>query len=122
MAKSLAHRVRVEAHAVWLAVGDPRTPLLPKLLGFLIAAYALSPIDLIPDFVPVLGLLDDALLIPAGVWLFERLIPAEQFAEHRAKAERAAALPISRTGLLIVAAMWALLAWVAWTSVILWFD
>ena len=59
MGPSLAHRIRTEAHAVWLAVRDPRTPLLAKLFGVLVAAYALSPIDLIPDFIPVIGLLDD---------------------------------------------------------------
>ena len=63
---SLVTRLRIEAHAVWLAARDPRTPWPARLLCLLIAAYALSPIDLIPDFIPVLGLLDDALLIPAG--------------------------------------------------------
>ncbi|GAA4760725.1 YkvA family protein [Stakelama sediminis] len=111
---SLAHRVRVEAHAVWLAVRDPRTPLAARLLGVLIAAYALSPIDLIPDFIPVLGLLDDAVLIPAGVWLFERMIPAAQFAEHRAEAERASRRPYSWLGLVIVLAIWALIIWMIW--------
>lgn len=122
MAKSLVHRVRVEAHAVWLAVRDARTPLLAKLLGGIIAAYALSPIDLIPDAIPVLGLLDDALLIPAGVWLMERLIPPAQFAEHRAEAERTAALPVSRLGMVMVLALWALGGWLLWTSAVLWFD
>lgn len=122
MAKSLVHRIRVEAHAVWLAVDDPRTPLLPKIVGFLIAAYALSPIDLIPDVIPVLGLVDDAILIPAGVWLFERMIPAAQFAEHRAEAERASERPLSRIGIVIVVAIWLIAAWVLWSSVAFWFD
>ncbi len=122
MGKSLVHRIRVEAHAVWLAVQDKRTPLPARVLGFVIAAYALSPIDLIPDGIPVLGLLDDALLIPAGVWLIERLISPAQFAEHRAEAERAAALPVSRMGMAIVLAVWAAVAWLAWTSAIFWFD
>ena len=60
---------------LWLAARDPRTPLAAKLVAGCVAAYALSPIDLIPDIVPVIGLLDDLLLVPAGIWLALRLIP-----------------------------------------------
>lgn len=111
---SLAHRIRIEAHAVWLAARDPRTPLLAKLVGLAVAAYALSPIDLIPDFIPVLGLVDDALLIPAGIWLFERLVPAAQLAEHRAKAELATSRPRSIGGIAIVAILWAAIILIAY--------
>ena len=114
MGPSLAHRIRTEAHAVWLAVRDPRTPLTAKLVGLLVAAYALSPIDLIPDFVPVLGLVDDVVLIPLGVWLFEKLIPPDLLAEHRAAAEKASAHPVSWAGVLIVVAIWAAAAWIVW--------
>lgn len=123
MAKpSLAHRIRVEAHTVWLAARDPRTPLFAKLIGLLVAAYALSPIDLIPDFVPVLGLLDDAILIPAGIWLFARLVPPTLLAEHRATAEAAAERPASKWGIAIVIAIWALIAFVAYEFVMLGYD
>lgn len=115
MGPSLAHRIRVEAHAVWLAVRDSRTPLGARLFGLLIAAYALSPIDLIPDFIPILGLLDDVVLIPLGVWLFERMVPAALLAEHRAHAERASHRPVSWAGIFIVIALWALAAWGVWT-------
>ena len=114
---SLAHRLRVEAHAVWLAVRDPRTPLPARLLGLLVAAYALSPIDLIPDFIPVIGLLDDALLIPLGVWLFEKMVPPALIAEHRATAEAAAQQPVSRWGILIIVAIWAAIAWLVWSVI-----
>jgi len=114
---SLAHRIRTEAHAVWFAVRDPRTPLLAKLVGLLVAAYALSPIDLIPDFIPVLGLVDDAILIPLGVWLFERLIPPALFAEHRARAEIETQRPVSWAGVLIVLVIWALIAWIIWGAI-----
>ena len=114
---SLAHRIRTEAHAVWFAVRDPRTPLLAKLVGLLVTAYALSPIDLIPDFIPVLGLVDDAILIPLGVWLFERLIPPALFAEHRARAEIETQRPVSWAGVLIVLAIWALIAWIIWGAI-----
>jgi uncharacterized membrane protein YkvA (DUF1232 family) len=122
MGPSLAHRIRTEAHAVWLAVRDPRTPLYAKLFGLLVAAYALSPIDLIPDFVPVLGLLDDVILIPIGIWLFEKMIPREQFAEHRAKAEIATRRPVSWGGVLIVVAIWGLLALLAWSALVTAYD
>jgi uncharacterized membrane protein YkvA (DUF1232 family) len=111
---SLAHRVRVEAHAVWLTVRDPRTPTAARLLGLVIAAYALSPIDLVPDFVPVLGLVDDALLIPAGLWLIARMVPSALLVEHRATAEAAARRPVSIAGLAMVVMLWAVLAWSAW--------
>lgn len=104
--KLWVHRVRVDAHAVWLAARDRRTPWPARLLGLLVAAYALSPIDLIPDFVPVLGLIDDLLLLPLGVWLFVRLVPEPLFQEHRAAAEAASERPVSRGGALLIVAIW----------------
>lgn len=104
--KLWAHRVRVDAHAVWLAARDPRTPWPARLLGLLVAAYALSPIDLIPDFVPVLGLIDDLLLLPLGVWLFVRLVPEPLFQEHRVAAEAASERPVSRGGALLIVSIW----------------
>lgn len=100
------HMLRVDTHAVWLAARDVRTPWYAKLLGGLIAAYALSPIDLIPDFVPVLGLVDDAVLIPAGVWLMLRLIPDYVMREHRATAERASQRPVSRVAAAVILLFW----------------
>jgi uncharacterized membrane protein YkvA (DUF1232 family) len=111
---TLAHRIRVDAHAAWLAARDPRTPWYAKALGLLVTAYALSPIDLIPDFIPLLGLLDDAVLIPLGIWLFVRLLPPGQFEEHRAAAETAAEHPRSRAGILIVLALWIASAFLLW--------
>lgn len=122
MGPSLAHRIRIEAHAVWLAVRDPRTPLHARLFGVLVAAYALSPIDLIPDFIPVLGLLDDAVLIPLGVWLFEKMVPAAQLAEHRATAEAESHRPVSWAGVIIVVAVWALAAWLIWSVASWYYD
>jgi uncharacterized membrane protein YkvA (DUF1232 family) len=122
MGPSLAHRIRVEAHAVWLAVRDPRTPLAARAFGVLVAAYALSPIDLVPDFIPVLGLIDDAVLIPLGVWLFEKMVPAAQFAEHRAAAETASQRPVSWAGVLIVLAIWVLVALLIWDVATWYYD
>ena len=73
---SLGHRLRVEVHAAWLAARDPRTAWYAQLFGLVLTAYALSPIDIIPDFIPILGMLDDAILIPVGIWLFVKMLPA----------------------------------------------
>jgi uncharacterized membrane protein YkvA (DUF1232 family) len=86
-----------------------------KLLAGAVAAYAFSPIDLIPDFIPVLGLLDDLLIVPAGVWLALKLIPAPLMAEYREKAGRMAERPVSRgAGVAIIAAWIAILAIGSW--------
>ena len=115
--QSLAQKLLIEAHAVWLAARDPRTPWPARAFGLLIAAYALSPIDLIPDFIPVLGLVDDAILIPAGIWLFLKMLPAGQFEEHRATARAAAEHPRSRAGMLVILAIWVGLAVFAWSLI-----
>ncbi|WP_241527319.1 YkvA family protein [Sphingomonas turrisvirgatae] len=122
MGQSFAHRIRIEAHAIWLAVRDPRTPAVAKVVGMLVVGYALSPIDLVPDFIPVLGLIDDALLIPAGVWLFAKLVPAELLAEHRATAQAASQRPVSRWGILVILATWAAIALIAYEFVMLRYD
>ena len=84
--KSLTERVRLQVRVFKLAYDDPRTPRLAKWVLAATMAYALSPIDLIPDFIPVLGHLDDAVIVPAGLWLAKRLIPAEVLADCRLKA------------------------------------
>lgn len=111
---SLAARIGIEAHAAWLAARDPRCPWHARAVGLIVAAYALSPIDLIPDFIPVLGLLDDAILVPAGLWLFVRLLPDGLIEEHRAAARAAAKRPRSRAGIAIVLAAWAAAAMLIW--------
>ena len=98
-----------------LAARDPAVPLAAKLLAGAVAAYALSPIDLIPDFIPVLGLLDDVLLVPAGIWLVLRMIPPEVLAQLRIRAEAQADLPRSRVAALVIVGLWVLSAGlVAW--------
>ncbi len=103
---SLATRVRINAHTVWLAARDPRCPWPARVVGLAVAAYALSPIDLIPDFIPVIGLLDDAIIVPLGLWLMARMIPAALWNEHLAAAQHAAVRPVSRAGVAIVGAIW----------------
>jgi uncharacterized membrane protein YkvA (DUF1232 family) len=112
----LFQNLKIEAHAAWLAARDPRCPWGARAVGLLVAAYALSPIDLIPDFIPMLGLLDDALLIPAGLWLFARLLPPGLLDEHRADAAEAAERPRSRAGMVIVLAVWATAALLTWQA------
>jgi uncharacterized membrane protein YkvA (DUF1232 family) len=114
--RSLFQNMKIEAHAAWLAARDPRCPWAARAVGLLVAAYAFSPIDLIPDFIPVLGLLDDALLIPAGLWLFRRLLPPGLIEEHRAAAALAAERPRSRLGLVLVLVAWALAALLTWQA------
>ena len=113
--KAFTRRIKTDVHAAWLAARDPRTPWYARALGLLVTAYALSPIDLIPDFIPVLGLLDDIILIPAGIWLFVKMLPAGRFEEHRAAAAAAAERPRSRWGIVIVALIWVCLALLAAT-------
>ena len=84
---------RRDTVALYLACRDPRVPWPAKVLGAMVVAYALSPIDLIPDFIPVLGYLDDALLIPLGVVAARRMIPTALFEEHRAAASERLAAP-----------------------------
>src|ERR1044072_2726445 len=96
--KQWARLIKRDAHALYLAARDPRVPWYAKALAIAVAAYALSPIDLIPDFVPVLGYLDDLVIVPAGIALVLRLIPAPIMAEPRQLAPAAQDKPISRAG------------------------
>ncbi|THF88084.1 DUF1232 domain-containing protein [Deinococcus sp. KSM4-11] len=114
--KRLARSLKADLHALSIAARDPRTPWVARIMALLVLAYALSPIDLIPDFIPVLGYLDDLLLVPAGLWLALRLIPPEVMADARARASaHPARLPRSTLGLvfmlLVYAALIALLGW-----------
>jgi uncharacterized membrane protein YkvA (DUF1232 family) len=105
--KGWARAIMRDVHALWLAARDPRTPWYARALAVAIAAYALSPIDLIPDVIPVLGYLDEAILLPIGILLVVRLVPREVMAECRARAEAAAARPVSRAGAAFIIALWA---------------
>ena len=89
---------------------DRRTPWLVRLLAVLVAAYALSPVDLIPDFIPVVGYLDDLILLPLGIALIVRLTPATIIEDARSEAHRLASRPTSRGALIAIIAIWLLLA------------
>src|SRR6478609_6507104 len=98
--------VKRDAVAVWIAARDPRVPWFAKVVAIAVAAYALSPIDLIPDFIPVLGYLDDLIVVPLGIALVVRLIPPDIMAEHRALASAAQDRPVSIPGAIIVVTIW----------------
>lgn len=115
--KGWARAIKRDVHALWLAARDPRTPWHAKALALGIAAYALSPIDLIPDFIPVLGFVDDAILLPLAIMLAVRLVPAEVMAEHREAAGKAQGRPVSRVGGALIIALWLIAA----TMVTWWF-
>ncbi len=105
--KDLGEARPTDVLAVYLAAQDPRTPWYARWLAVAVAAYALSPIDLIPDFIPVVGYLDDLLIVPLGILIVIRLIPPEVMAEHRAIADdRQAFHPVSLWGAAIVVVIW----------------
>jgi uncharacterized membrane protein YkvA (DUF1232 family) len=113
-----ARVVKRDAHALYLAARDPRVPWYAKALAVAIAGYALSPIDLIPDVIPVLGLLDDIIIVPAGIALVVRMIPPAIMAEHRELASAAQDRPVSYRAAAVVVALWltalGLSVWLVW--------
>jgi uncharacterized membrane protein YkvA (DUF1232 family) len=110
--KERAAALKAEGHVLYLACRDPRVPLLPRVLAVLVVAYALSPIDLIPDFIPVLGYLDDLVIVPLGLALAIRLIPPEILREHRNRVRGMSSTTraSSRAGVAIVVVLWVLVA------------
>src|SRR5437773_5919806 len=104
--KAWARAIRRDVVAVWIAARDPRVPWYAKVLALAVAAYALSPIDLIPDFIPVLGYLDDLIIVPLGILLVIKLIPAELMAEFRAEAARRERAPSSMIAAVVIVTIW----------------
>jgi uncharacterized membrane protein YkvA (DUF1232 family) len=105
-----ARLIKRDVHALYLAGRDPRVPWYAKALAALVAGYALSPIDLIPDFIPVVGYLDDVILVPLGILAVIRLIPPEVMAEHRDLAAAAQDRPVSRAAAIVVIGAWVVAA------------
>ncbi len=119
-----ARTLKQDGLVLWFALRHPGTPWWVKALAFVVVAYALSPIDLIPDFIPVLGLIDDALLLPGLIWLALRLLPAQVRLEcetqARAWIEAKQLKPRLRAGVVLVVGVWvglaALLGWALWST------
>ncbi len=108
-----AGRLKAETYAVYLAYEDPRMPLYAKLFAALVVGYAFSPVDLIPDFIPILGYLDDLVLVPLGVALAVRMIPTEVLSESRRRAREMVERgerPVSRAAAAVIVALWLALA------------
>jgi uncharacterized membrane protein YkvA (DUF1232 family) len=101
-----ARRLKRDTYALYLACRDPRTPWFAKALAGAIVAYALSPIDLVPDFVPILGYLDDVIIVPAGLALAIKLIPHPVMAESREKARLATERPTNQVAAVIIVSIW----------------
>jgi len=107
--KQWASALKKNTYALYLASKDPRVPTLAKIIVGLVVAYALSPIDLIPDFIPVIGYLDDLLLLPLGIWLAIRLIPGSVWEECQLlAAERTLDMPRNRQAAIVIIILWVL--------------
>lgn len=121
--KAWARSIKRDVIALWLAARDPRVPWHAKTIAALVAAYALSPIDLIPDFIPVLGYLDDLLIVPVGILIAVKLIPPDVMADLRLRATDQGR-PKSTVGLIIVISIWivsmALTIWWLWPQAAQW--
>lgn len=109
--KCQAQKLKQHTFTVYFAARDPRTPILVRALAIIVAAYALSPIDLIPDFIPVIGYLDDILIVPLGLALVIRFIPPAVMESARIQAEQAANKPISYSAAGVIISVWLVLLW-----------
>jgi uncharacterized membrane protein YkvA (DUF1232 family) len=115
-----ARTLRRDVHALYLVSRDPRVPWYAKALAIAVAGYALSPIDLIPDFIPVLGYVDDLIIVPLGIALVVKLVPSDVMSEHREWAAQQAR-PVSRGAAVVIVIIWtAIVLLVAWQFYRLW--
>ncbi|MEX8194690.1 YkvA family protein [Comamonas guangdongensis] len=116
--KAWAKRIKRDGITLWFAGQHSKTPWYAKVLGLFVVAYALSPIDLIPDFIPVLGYADDVILLPVLIWLTVRLLPSEVLAQCREQADlwmqTAGLKPKSRLGAVMIVALWLSVGAAAW--------
>ncbi len=121
--KDWARSIKRDVVALYIAAHDPRVPWYVKLAAGMVAAYALSPIDLIPDFIPVLGYLDEVILLPMALFLVIRMIPNPLMTEFRAAAQRRSERPTSRAAAAVIIGLWvaaaAFLIWVFWPTPVL---
>jgi len=119
--RTWARRIKRDGVTLWFAGKHPMTPWYAKALGAFVVAYALSPIDLIPDFIPVLGYVDDVLLLPVLVWFAMKLLPAEVVDDCRRQADAwmqtQGQKPTSRAGVVFVLAMWLMASGLAYLSI-----
>jgi uncharacterized membrane protein YkvA (DUF1232 family) len=107
--KRWARGFKEQTLIVWFAARDPRTPWIVRLLALAVAAYAVSPIDLIPDFIPFIGYLDDLIILPLAIALIVRLVPEDVLLEARTKAAAMTRRPTSRAAMVIIVLIWLVL-------------
>ena len=119
-ARHWALLVKRDVHAIYCAARDPRVPWYAKALAICVAGYALSPIDLIPDFVPILGYMDDVIIVPLGILIVAELIPPEIMAEHRALGAATQGRAVSHTAAIVITIVWTacivLAGWICYRS------
>ena len=116
--KNWAHRMKHDVVAIYFAARHPETPLVVRILALLVAAYALSPIDLIPDFIPVLGYLDDLLIVPLGIMIVIQLLPPHILESSRAKAAALLARPRIIAAAIFVIFLWLVAAGLIYQTLI----
>ena len=118
--KRRARELKTETYALYFALHDPRVPWYAKLAGICVVAYVVSPIDLIPDFIPVIGYLDDLILVPLGIALIIKLIPAGVWEECREKAKgaRLQNRRIAWLGAGFIVAIWIVVAWLVYRAIV----
>lgn len=120
--RSWARRIKRDAVTLWFAYKHPKTPFFAKALCVFVVAYALSPIDLIPDFIPILGYVDDVLLLPSLIWVAVKLVPVDVLKECRTQSdvwmEREGRKPLNYWGAVFVICLWISASWAIWKFVI----
>ena len=104
--KRWARLIKRDIHALYLAARDPHVPWFAKALALVVAAYAVSPVDLIPDFIPIIGYLDDIIIVPLGIYLVVKLIPPDVMADHRKRAEMEPTRPTSKVAAMFIICIW----------------
>ena len=119
--KTWAKALKRDVMTLWFALKHPLTPWYARAFAAVLTAYALSPIDLIPDFIPILGYLDDVIIVPVGVWLLLRMVPSQVLADSRAQADewflQGKQKPLSFFGLAIILAVWCFAVWATYKAV-----
>jgi uncharacterized membrane protein YkvA (DUF1232 family) len=119
--KAWARRLKREVYAIYLAAQSPRVPWYTRYLAMAVVGYALSPIDLIPDFIPVVGYVDDLIIVPLGIWLVLSLIPEEVMTACRARADEAVTGPHGKIAAVAIITIWIVgAATLGWSAFVYW--
>jgi uncharacterized membrane protein YkvA (DUF1232 family) len=119
--RAWAKALKRDIITLWFALKHPLTPWHARALAAVLTAYALSPIDLIPDFIPILGYLDDLIIVPVGVWLLLRMVPTQVLTDSKDQADewfrQGKTKPMSLWGLIIILLIWFFAAWATYKAI-----